>query len=158
MPTIPVEVSIIVRRNRTEAFAAIAPVDLTTIFTGHRFLPAVVATSDQSGRWDTVGETRIVHLSDGSRATENLTLYDAPDTFGYTVSGFTGALRFVAERAHGQWWFADTTGGRTAVRWRYEFVPTTMAAVPLLWLIAKLGWRGYMDSALRLAADQAEPA
>lgn len=156
MRTIPVEVSATANQQLGHTFLAIAPIDLTTIFTGHLGLPAVVDTTDQVGGWNTEGETRTVHLADGSTAREHLTHYDLPNGFGYTVSDFSGSLRMLAREARGRWWFEADGGDRTTVRWRYEFVPTTPIAFPVLWLIARLAWSGYMSKAINLAIRHAE--
>lgn len=94
-----------VARQLDAVFKHIVPIELASIFTGYGPLPSVTGTLHQTGAWDAAGQTRTVTLSDGSSATEILTKYDAPNYFSYTVSGFTGALRFLATSADGEWWF-----------------------------------------------------
>lgn len=139
---------------RAQAFAHIVPINLPAIFTGYGPLPAVTATREQTGAWDAAGQTRTVQLSDGSTARERLTAYELPQYFAYTVSEFSGVLRFLAREARGEWWFVERGSGRTGIRWRYEFRPRYWLAVPLLALITRLLWRGYMAKALRLARQQ----
>ena len=57
---IAVTVSGVARTEPGAAFAAIAPVDLTRIFTGMGPLPGVAGTRGQTGAWDHVGATRTV--------------------------------------------------------------------------------------------------
>jgi len=133
------------------AFAYIVPIDLPSIFTGYGPLPAVIGTRDQSGAWNGVGQSRTVLLSDGSTAREVLTGYDAPFRFGYTVSDFSGSLRYLAASADGEWWFTPASGGATSIRWRYTFRAGSWLGAPLLGLISKLLWRRYMRKALGLA-------
>lgn len=138
-----------------QAFAHIVPIDLTSIFTGYGPLPAVTGTFNQTGAWDAVGQTRTVGLSDGSSATELMTGYAPSSYFSYTVSGFTGSLRFLANSAHGEWWFnRNPLSGKTRITWRYQFNPRSKLAIPALWLITKMLWRAYMNKALILSNEQ----
>ena len=57
-------------------------------------MPAVVGTREQTGAWDHVRASRIVELSDGSQAHEQLMAYEPPRHFAYRLDGFTG-LRLV---------------------------------------------------------------
>jgi hypothetical protein len=150
--TIEAEVS----ANRSAAFEHIVPTDLTAIFTGYGPLPAVISIENQTGAWDTAGQTRTVHLSDGSSAQELLTRYEHPCYFSYTVSGFTGALRFLTTSAHGEWWFSDVASERTQIKWRYAFNARSVLAVPVLFFIVKLLWRRYMRKALLHTRQQLE--
>ena len=52
------------------AFQHIAPIDPRALFTGYGPLLSVTGTRDQTGAWDTPGQTRTVALSDGSSAQE----------------------------------------------------------------------------------------
>ncbi|MDE2419966.1 MAG: SRPBCC family protein [Gammaproteobacteria bacterium] len=138
-------------------FKHIVPIELASIFTGYGPLPSVTGTLNQTGAWDAAGQTRTVTLSDGSSASEQLTKYDAPNYFSYTVSEFTGALRFLSTSADGEWWF-DTnpaTGG-TRIKWHYAFNARSIFAAPILWFVTHALWRGYMNKALTLSKDQIE--
>ena len=90
-----------------EAFCHVVPIDLTSIFRGYGLLPAVIRTDAQTGNWDAIGQTRIVHLSDGSHAQELLTQYRQPNYFAYVVSNFSGILGFLVTTAIGEWWFEN---------------------------------------------------
>jgi hypothetical protein len=147
-------VSAEVAASQAEAFEHIVPIDLASIFTGYGPLPAVTRTRNQTGAWDAAGQTRTVDLSDGSSAQELLTRYEHPSYFSYTVSGFTGALRFLTTSAKGEWWFGRGASGKTSIRWHYAFNARSFFAVPLLWFIASVLWRGYMRKALSLAVQQ----
>jgi hypothetical protein len=165
MLTFPATVQTRIQGQPDAVFAHIAPIDLASVFTGYGPLPAVTGTRDQTGPWDTPGQTRTTLLSDGSSATERLIQYESPRYLSYTVSGFTGVLRFFTSSAKGEWWFdaqpAAVSGGATAaavtsVKWRYAFEARSALAAPVLWLIANALWRGYMRKALRLAKQQME--
>ena len=148
----------IVDRDIATTFAAIVPIDLTQIFTGHIFLPAVVDVHDATGAWDAPDQTRRVLLSDNSEAHEHLQGYDAPNSFNYKVSGFTGSLRLLAKSAQGRWDFEAVSDQKTHIRWRYTFIPAGLFATPFIWLVGKILWRGYMKKALMLSKSIAEKA
>jgi len=145
-----------VKADQAKTFEHIVPIDLKTIFTGYGLLPAVIGTQNQVGAWDAAGQTRTVNLSDGSSAQELLTKYEYPNYFSYTVSGFTGVLRFLTTSANGQWWFSRTTSGQTLVKWQYAFNARSVWSVPILWFIATFLWRNYMCKALLLSQTQVE--
>lgn len=154
---IPVTVETTVSTDAATAFAVIAPIDLSLIF--HRFgpIPAVSGTREQTGGWDHVGARRVVELSDGSEAREELTSYDAPDHFGYRVGSFTGPLRRVVEHADGAWWFSPSGAGATHIRWTYTFEPKG-ALAPVVRLVLAPLWRAYAGRALARGAVLAEAA
>ncbi len=133
-----------------EAFGHVVPIDLKSIFRGYGLLPAVISTQAQTGAWDAIGQTRTVHLSDGSHAKELLTQYQDPDYFAYVVSNFSGALGFLIASATGEWWFESYNDrpDRTLICWKYTFIPKYWFAVPILWLVNKFLWFGYMRSVI----------
>lgn len=136
--------------DRTTAFLHVVPIDLTSIFTGYGLLPAVMGTQAQTGDWDAIGQTRTVHLSDRSQVKELLTQYQKPDYFAYIVSDFAGILGFLITSATGEWWFENCTDrlDRTLIRWQYTFTPKSWLAVPILWVINRFLWLGYMRSVM----------
>ena len=136
-----------------DSFILIAPIDLTSIFTGYGPLPAVIGTEDQVGKWDCAGQSRTVLLSDGTTAREILETYDCPNQFSYTVDVFTGPLRFLVRSAHGSWQFSEEND-QTDVIWTYSFSARSVLVLPIVWFIAQVLWRGYMRKAIRLAAVQ----
>ena len=157
MALLATTVEAIVDASREHAFSTIAPIDLTSIFTGYGPLPAVTGVCDQVGGWDSAGQTRSVALSDGSSASERLTEYKYPEYFSYTLSGFTNVLRFLTTAAHGEWWFEPISEARTRIRWRYAFAARNVVVLPLLWLTTNVPWRAYLKRALFLATCQIRP-
>ncbi|MFC1976590.1 SRPBCC family protein [Chloroflexota bacterium] len=156
MATLATTVSTEVNADQIKTFEYIVPIELTSIFTGYGVLPAVTRTQDQVGAWDAAGQTRTVHLSDGSTAKEVLTEHTYPEYFSYTVSDFTGSLRFLTTSAKGEWWFEPLPLSKTHVTWRYAFNSRSVLSVPALWFIAKVLWRGYMKKALSLSKSLLE--
>ncbi len=147
-------------------FDVFMPIDLTKIMQGYGPLPAVAAIEDQTGHWDSIGESRIIRLADGNAMLETLTAVDRPRGFSYTLSNPTHALRFLVSRFHGRWQFEsvardDLPRGEpevVRVRWRYDFEPRFRLVRPIAALILARYWRPYMERALELAAREAVDA
>jgi len=143
-------------------FDVFMPIDLTTIMLGYGPLPAVGAIEDQSGVWDSVGESRIVRLADGHGMLETLTRVDRPQGFAYTLSNLTNVLRLLVHRFHGTWSFEDISLGTeppvVRATWRYEFDVRSRITRPIAWLILTRFWRPYMQGALERASAQAVAA
>jgi Polyketide cyclase / dehydrase and lipid transport len=138
------------------AFDAIAPIDLSRIFTGFGPLPAVRGVRGQAGAWDHLGATRVVELSDGSEAREAITAYERPRHFAYRVGPFTGPFRRLVRAADGAWWFAPATAsGGTEIHWTYAFEPARFAAPAVRLAVAPL-WRAYARRVLARAVSVAE--
>jgi hypothetical protein len=157
MSILSATVEVDIKANQSAAFEHIVPIDLASIFRGYGPLPSIISTQNQTGTWNAAGQTRTVLLSDGSSARELLTKYEYPHYFSYTVSGFTGVLRYLTTSANGEWWFnSDASSGKTHVKWRYAFNARSIFAVPVLWFIVKMLWHGYMNKALALSKSQVE--
>ncbi|MDQ3157450.1 MAG: polyketide cyclase [Actinomycetota bacterium] len=126
-------------------FDTIVPIDLPSVFRGYGPLPAVTRTTDQTGAWDAVGQSRTVHLSDGSSAPERINSYGRPGSFGYRVGPFTGMFGRIVEHADGLFIFEES-GGSTHVSWTYTF-RARPGRGPLLPVVAIL-WRRYATRVL----------
>ena len=146
---------------------AFVPVALPDVFPKPKGpVPAVLGTSGQEGRWDVVGRSRSVHLSDGSTVREEITASEpnggalpASDvaTFGYRVTDFSGAIGLLAQEAHGTWRFEQVAPSKTEIEWTYTFVPRGwLSSVPLRFVLATF-WRAYMRDGIenvRLIAER----
>jgi hypothetical protein len=152
---IAVTVEMDVRAPLEATFLTIVPIELARIFRGLGPLPAVLRTREQTGGWDHVGASRIVELSDGSQAREQLVAYQPPRHFAYRLEGFTGPLGRLVSHADGTWWFSDAGGGAAHVRWMYVFAPRAARALVVRAAIVPL-WSVYQRRALSLAAREAE--
>ena len=153
---VPVTVTATARAGLERAFDAIAPIDLSLIFTGFGPLPAVRGVREQTGEWNHVGAARIVELSDGSEAREEITAFERPDHFAYRVGPFTGPFRRLVRAADGAWWFSEGGSG-TEIRWTYAFLPARFATPAVRLVVAPL-WRAYARRVLALAVRAAEQA
>lgn len=149
------------------AWEAFVPVDLSEVFPKAKGpIPAVRGTSGQDGRWDVVGRSRSVHLSDSNIVREEITgsepsggVRPSGDVamFSYRVSGFSGPLGRLANEAHGTWHFEQVSSNETSIRWTYIFVPKNLpSSVPLRLMMATF-WRAYMRDGIenvRLIAER----
>jgi hypothetical protein len=85
-------------------------------------LPGVVGTTQLTpGEWGVPGARRVVHLSDGGEATEQILESHPPDGFRYQVWGYTTAVARPIAYAIGEFRYGAMDGGRTEIVWTYAF-------------------------------------
>lgn len=149
VPMVAVRRQAVIPGTPEAVFRFIAAEDvLPKVLTGYWPLPAVVGTSQHTGRWDLPGSARLIHLADGSTVREEVTHHNGPRFFAYRVWEFGNPIvRRLADEARGEWTFVAVPEG-TQVTWTYTFsAKNAWAALPLS-AIAQLLWRGYMDVCL----------
>jgi hypothetical protein len=155
--TISVSASVHVAVPRPALFDWFIPIELPRILLGYGPVPAITATSGQTGAWDQPGSSRTVHLADGSTAREQVTVCVRPSHFGYRVGEFTGNVRHLATGARGAWTFDESgAGGGTDVRWTYTFVARSAVARVVLAPVVRVLWRGFMRAALQRMVELSE--
>ena len=103
-------------------------------------------SGDQTGEWDTTGQTRVVMLSPSGSFHEELTSLDPPRSFGYALTGITGPLGLLVGRADGEWRFTPS-GSATEVTWRWNIHARSALIAPLLPALGQL-WKGYARKSL----------
>ncbi|MFT4049427.1 MAG: SRPBCC family protein [Solirubrobacterales bacterium] len=144
-----------VKLSPDQAWEAIVPCDLPTFFTGMKpAIPAISEVTDQAGDWDGAGQTRTIHLADGSSVSETIDEVDRPGVFRYTVGPFNGALDKLVEHAKGEFIFEDLGGG-TSVRWTYDWKPRP-GMRPVVIVLAKF-WSAYSRRVLTDLIKAAKP-
>ena len=85
-------------------------------------LPGVVgATVLTPGDWGQPGARRMVHLSDGASATEQILEYVPGEGFRYLVWDYTTAAAWPIAYAIGEFRYRPLAGDRTEVVWTYAF-------------------------------------
>ncbi|MDQ5840971.1 MAG: SRPBCC family protein [Chloroflexota bacterium] len=152
--TVPVTVQVRSPLTPSQAFDLIVPIDLSLVFKKWGPIPGVLGASNQTGAWDSAGQSRNPDLTDGSTATERLTEYTPGHSFAYEVTDFTGPMRHVVAGVRGEWTFTPDGDG-TMIRWTYEFKSIPRRFLPLRWGLIPL-WRRYMRRGLGGTADAAE--
>lgn len=114
-----------------------------------------VARIEGVADWARPGETRRLLLTDGSSLNEELTAIDRDRSFAYRAMGFSGPFGALVREGRGEWVFSQSPGG-VGVVWSYAFTPRGPLAAPLLELIVRLLWPGYMRAALARLKAEAE--
>ncbi|MEZ5190019.1 MAG: SRPBCC family protein [Schumannella sp.] len=115
-------------------------------------LPAVVRVEEVTGAWDAPGQSRKLILSDGGTVVERLTEVDAPRSFRYRLTDFTGSFSALVAYAEADWDFVLAPEG-TRIRWRYTFHAQPKRGW-IVRLIVRLFWARYMRRVLAgLLAD-----
>ena len=135
------------------ALSGTVPIPLPTLF--HRWygpIPPIKEVRDQSGDWDSVGQSRTVVLTGGGSMREQLTSYESPNAFGYTLSEVKGPLAPLVHHVEGLWAF-EPVGAGTKVTWRWTIHPRSSFVAPLLPVFGKL-WLGYARQSLEELSNQ----
>ena len=123
-------------------FGVLTPIDPSGFYPRFRVIPAVVSVTDQTGAWDDVGQTRMLHLSDGSTVVETITDVERPGYFAYELTGFTRVFGPLVDHARAEWRFAAADGG-TRITWSYTFVGRPGRGW-IVGLIIRFAWAAYM--------------
>jgi hypothetical protein len=148
--TLAVQQSRVIPVGVEDAFSGTLPIPLTTIFS-HWYGPIapVAEVREQEGAWGTVGQTRVVVLRGGGSMREKLTSVDPPRSFGYAITGITGPLGLLVDKADGEWTFTPSGAGSlaTTVTWHWNIHAASPLTAPLLSVVGVL-WRGYARQSL----------
>ena len=123
-------------------FNVLTPIDLSGFYPRFRVIPAVVSVTDQTGDWDAVGQTHMLHLSDGSTLIETITDVKRPEFFAYELTEFTKVFGPLVDHARAEWRFAPAEGG-TRVTWSYTFFGRPGRGW-IVGLIVRFAWAAYM--------------
>jgi hypothetical protein len=136
-----------------DAFSGTVPIPLPELFSRwYGPIPPIKAVRDQTGEWNAVGQSRTVLLTGRGSMREELTSYDAPRSFGYTLSNVSGPLAPLAEHIEGLWTFKPSGTG-TKVTWRWTIYPRSSLGTPLLPVFGRL-WLGYARQSLEMLSDK----
>jgi hypothetical protein len=139
--------------SQEQLFRDMVPMPLPTLF--HRWygpIPPIKAVRDQTGDWDAVGKSRTVVLSGGGSMREQLTSYDEPRSFGYTLSEVKGPMAPLVDHVDGLWSF-EPVGTGTKVTWRWTIHPRSAFTAPALPVFGRL-WLGYARQSLEELSNQ----
>ena len=118
------------------AYAAVLDAPLEAIL-GVRvgLIPAITGCTGQDGPWGTVGQTRTIEMSDGTRALETLVAADRPTDYRYRISDVRGLMmRPLVAGIDGRFAFEPTESG-TRVTWSWDMRatnPVTRLLLPAL--------------------------
>ena len=95
-------------------------------------VPAITGCTGQDGRWGTVGQTRTIEMSDGTRALETLVAADRPTDYRYRISDVRGLMmKPLVAGIDGRFSF-EASGAGTRVTWSWEMRATNAVTRLLL--------------------------
>lgn len=139
--------STIVSHPPSEVFTPTLILPLPALFsTWFGPIPPIREVRDQTGDWQSAGQTRTIALSGGGQMTEHLTEVSEPDRFRYRITDVKGPMAPLASSIDGEWRFEPSAAG-TTVTWQWEIHAKNAASALILPVFGKL-WNGYADRAL----------
>jgi Polyketide cyclase / dehydrase and lipid transport len=145
--SITVDESRVVAIAVEDAFRRTLPAPLPQLFGRRRgIFPPIEEVRDQTGGWDTAGQTRTVRLAGGASMREELTSVEQPRSFGYRLTSITGPMALLVDHVVGEWIFTPATGG-TEITWRWDIHPKSPLTSWALPLFARM-WKGYARQVL----------
>jgi hypothetical protein len=133
-------------------FDILTPSDPVRFYPRFRVIPAVVSVTDQTGQWDAAGQTRTLHLSDGSSVVETTHDVRRPGLFAYELTDFTKVFGPLVDHARAEWRFDPDEGG-TRITWTYTFFGRP-ARGWIVGLIVRLAWAAYMRKVIVGLVDE----
>jgi hypothetical protein len=134
-----------------DAFARTLAMPLDELF-NRRYgpLPPIVRV-EQDGEWDTAGQVRTIHTSDGGEMREELTSVEAPREFTYALAPQGGPMKPLVARVEGAWRF-EPVGTGCRIEWAWTVHATSGAAGAGLPVFRRF-WLGYAGRALDRLED-----
>ena len=148
-----VEESHTIPKGKQDVFRDMVPMPLPQLFRKwYGPIPPIKETREQTGDWDAVGQSRTVVLVGGGSMREELTSYDAPNSFGYRLSDVKGPLSPLVGHVDGDWLF-ESVGEETKVTWRWTIYPRSGLTAPVLPVFGWL-WKGYARQSLQELSRQ----
>ena len=151
--TLVVDQSRTIPLGQKDVFRDMVPMPLPQLFRRwYGPIPPIKEVRGQTGDWDSVGQSRTVVLVGGGSMLEQLTQFDPPHSFGYTLSEIKGPLSPLVGRVDGVWMF-EPFGSGTNVTWRWTIHPRSGLTAPLLPVFGKL-WKGYARQSLEALSKQ----
>jgi len=136
------QVQAIAPADPARTFDVLTPSDPARFYPRFRVIPAVVSVSGQTGAWDAAGQTRTLHLSDGSSVLETTTDVERPGFFAYELTDFTKVFGPLVHHARAKWRFEPAEGG-TRITWSYTFFGRRGRGW-IVALIVRAAWAAYM--------------
>ncbi|CAN5156133.1 SRPBCC family protein [soil metagenome] len=109
-------------------------------------IPATVDVRDQTGDWQSAGQTRTLMLADGGWVVETTKVVERPAFFAYELTDFQKLFGVLVDHARAEWTFT-AVGDGTRIDWTYTFFPKPRCGLAVS-LIVALFWSRYMTSVL----------
>lgn len=147
MTPVRVQQSRVVGAPVEDAFDTVLTVSLPEIFPRRSgLMPPITEVRDQSGDWQSAGQTRTVVTGDGGTVHEELTAVERPSHFGYRITEITGPMKPLVRAIDGRWSFAAEDGG-TRITWQWSLEPRSAVTRPVVLLVGRF-WNGWARGGL----------
>ena len=140
--------------NILELFKYVVPIDVNRIFERKGIVPGVQSSSNTE-KWYKAGQTRTIVFDDNSQANETLESVIEPESFSYTITGFSSILRFFVAKIDGTWTF-QSKDGMTAIAWKYSLHPRKTVGYIIIKLFIEKSMQWVLDNALRIIKSDYE--
>ena len=137
-----------------ETFELVGSIDPTHFYKKYGPLPAVMEVREAKGKWNKVGSTRLLLLSDWGSVRERVTDVRTPTFFAYDSKDFQKIFGRLVYGSRAEWSFAEVPGG-TLVHWNYSFHPRPKQALAVR-AIVLFFWGPYMHKTLRKIVREVE--
>ena len=142
------EASRVVAVAPDRAFDVLLTAPRETVFSRrYGAFPPVREVRDQVGDWDTVGQTRILVMTESDLVRETLTAIDRPHGFDYLLDDIRGRLRPMVRRIEGRW-SVEPEGEGSRISWTWTLHPRRPPARLTMNVLGSM-WQGYADRALQ---------
>jgi Polyketide cyclase / dehydrase and lipid transport len=141
--------------SREQTWTTATPLTPVGYYRKSGIIPAVVEVRDQTGNWDTPGQTRQLMLSDGGWVVETIMNVEPYGFFAYNLTQFQKVFGMLVHHARAEWTFTKVQGG-TTIHWKYTYFPKSAAARLPLALIVRLAWGPYMRRVLPTIVAEVE--
>lgn len=129
------------------AFSETLILPLPTLFsTWFGPIPPIRDVLDQTGDWQSAGQTRTILLAGGGQMAESLLEVSAPSHFAYRLDDIRGPMAPLASHIDGRWTFTPSGAG-TTITWHWEVHARSAASRPILPVFGRL-WNGYAKRSL----------
>jgi hypothetical protein len=135
-------------------WSVLVPIDPSRFYPKHGPIPATIGVREQSGPWDTVGQTRKLLLADGGHVIETITNVEPNHFFAYELTDFQKLFKRLVDHARAEWTYTEQPDG-TLVHWTYTFYPHKRWGWAVA-LIVRLWWDPYMRQVLPEIVHEAE--
>jgi hypothetical protein len=147
MPGHRVEASRLVAVEPTLAFDRLLSASLPEVFSRrYAAFPPIREVTDQSAGWGASGQTRTIHLTDGSHLRETLTSVDPPRGYSYVLDEIHGPLRPFVRTIDGAW-SVTPEGDGSRIGWSWTMYPKISPGRLTMNVIGRM-WKGYAERAL----------
>lgn len=153
--SVQTSVAVVIHAPISRVFDIAASIPPSDLIRPYGPLPGVAKT-DGADVWRAAGDLRRHTLTDKSSVNEELTRFARDSHYAYRLSDFTGAFSALVAEGRAEWRFTPLGAAKTQIDWIYAVEPKSPAAEPLVWLIVKLLWPGYLRAALGRLKIKAE--